>query len=124
MTFPLPPWDRSHRAYRRTATEDDFLVAGRSIGPIVGGATLAATQLSSGTVVGTVGYHYLTGVSFAWIWPGVWLGWLDRNDDLASKTCIRLLCRMHGLEHASADRKKRRVEARLWLGTAGQPGRT
>ena len=39
-------------SYRRTHTEDDFLVAGRSIGAVVGGATLAATQLSSGTVVG------------------------------------------------------------------------
>ena len=63
-------------AYRRTRSEADFLVAGRSIGPWVGGATLAATQLSSGTVVGTVGYHYLAGVSWAWIWPGVWTGWL------------------------------------------------
>lgn len=63
-------------SYRRTHTEADFLVAGRSIGPIVGGATLAATQMSSGTVVGTVGFHYLTGVSWAWIWPGVWLGWV------------------------------------------------
>ncbi len=63
-------------AYRRTHTEDDFLVAGRSVGALVGGATLAATQLSSGTVVGTVGFHYLTGVSWAWIWPGVWIGWV------------------------------------------------
>lgn len=63
-------------SYRRTETEDDFLVAGRSVGAIVGGATLAATQMSSGTVVGTVGFHYLTGVSWAWIWPGVWIGWV------------------------------------------------
>jgi len=63
-------------AYRRTHTEADFLVAGRSVGAVVGGATLAATQMSSGTVVGTVGFHYLTGVSWAWIWPGVWLGWV------------------------------------------------
>lgn len=63
-------------AYRQTRTEDDFLVAGRSVGAIVGGATLAATQMSSGTVVGTVGFHYLTGVSWAWIWPGVWVGWV------------------------------------------------
>lgn len=63
-------------SYRQTETEDDFLVAGRSVGAVVGGATLAASQLSSGTVVGTVGFHYLTGVSWAWIWPGVWLGWV------------------------------------------------
>jgi len=42
----------------------------------VGGATLAATQISAGTFVGTVGLHYVAGVSFAWAWPGVWLGWV------------------------------------------------
>jgi SSS family transporter len=60
----------------RTRTEVDFLAAGRSIGPIVGGAVLAATQISAGTVVGTLGRHYLTGVSWWWIWLGVWAGWL------------------------------------------------
>lgn len=63
-------------SYRQTRTEDDFLVAGRSIGAVVGGATLAATQLSSGTVVGTIGFHYMSGVSWAWIWPGMWIGWV------------------------------------------------
>jgi SSS family transporter len=58
-----------------TKTEDDFLAAGRSIGPWVGGAVLAATQISAGTFVGTLGRHYLTGVSWTWIWFGVWAGW-------------------------------------------------
>jgi len=62
--------------YRKTKTSEDFLIAGRSIGPWVGGAVLAATQISAGTFVGTVGRHYLAGVSFAWVWPGVWFGWL------------------------------------------------
>lgn len=57
-------------------TEEDFLAAGRTIGPFVGGAVLAATQISAGTVVGTLGRHYLTGVSWWWIWFGVWAGWL------------------------------------------------
>jgi SSS family transporter len=58
-----------------TKTEVDFLAAGRSIGPWVGGAVLAATQISAGTFVGTLGRHYLTGVSWIWIWFGVWGGW-------------------------------------------------
>jgi SSS family transporter len=58
-----------------TKTEEDFLAAGRSIGPWVGGAVLAATQISAGTFVGTLGRHYLTGVSWIWIWFGVWSGW-------------------------------------------------
>ena len=61
---------------RKTKTEEDFLTAGRSIGPWVGGAVLAATQISAGTMVGTVGRHYSTGVSWVWVWPGVWCGWL------------------------------------------------
>jgi len=59
-----------------TNTEVDFIAAGRTIGPIVGGAVLAATQISAGTVVGTLGRHYLSGVSWWWIWFGVWAGWL------------------------------------------------
>ena len=62
--------------YFHTETEEEFLVAGRSIGPWVGGAVLAATQISAGTYVGTLGRHYLTGVSWTWIWFGVWTGWV------------------------------------------------
>jgi SSS family transporter len=62
--------------YRRTRTAADFVVAGRTLGALVGGATLAATQISAGTFVGTVGLHYMAGVSFAWAWPGAWLGWI------------------------------------------------
>lgn len=62
--------------YFHTKTEEDFLAAGRSIGPWVGGAVLAATQISAGTFVGTLGRHYLTGVSWIWIWFGVWSGWV------------------------------------------------
>ncbi len=60
----------------RTKTEVDFIAAGRTIGPFVGGAVLAATQISAGTVVGTLGRHYLTGVSWWYIWFGAWAGWL------------------------------------------------
>jgi SSS family transporter len=62
--------------YFHTETEEEFLAAGRSIGPWVGGAVLAATQISAGTFVGTLGRHYLTGVAFTWIWFGLWAGWV------------------------------------------------
>src|SRR5262245_15808465 len=62
--------------YFHTETEEDFLSAGRTIGPWVGGAVLAATQMSAGTYVGTLGRHYQTGVSWIWIWFGVWTGWV------------------------------------------------
>jgi SSS family transporter len=61
--------------FRKSKTEEDFLVAGRSIGPWVGGAVLAATQISAGTFVGTLGRYYQTGVSWGWGWFGVWAGW-------------------------------------------------
>jgi SSS family transporter len=63
-------------SYRRTRTAADFIVAGRTLGALVGGGTLAATQISAGTFVGTVGLHYMAGVCFAWVWPGAWLGWI------------------------------------------------
>jgi SSS family transporter len=62
--------------YRRSATEEEFLAAGRSIGPWVGGAVLAATQISAGTFVGTLGRYYQTGQSWGWAWFGVWAGWV------------------------------------------------
>ncbi|WNS75779.1 sodium/solute symporter [Bacillus sp. DTU_2020_1000418_1_SI_GHA_SEK_038] len=57
-------------------TSEQHLVAGRSIGPVIGGAALAATQLSAGTFVGTIGVLYLTGASYLWYWPGLFAGWL------------------------------------------------
>ncbi|MBY8908248.1 sodium/solute symporter [Salinicoccus roseus] len=63
-------------AGQNNKTSESHLVAGRSIGPLVGGAALAATQMSAGTFVGTMGVHYLTGASYIWFWPGLWLGWV------------------------------------------------
>lgn len=62
--------------YRQSKTEEDFLAAGRTIGPWVGGAVLAATQISAGTFVGTLGRYYETGVSWGYGWFGVWAGWV------------------------------------------------
>lgn len=71
--------------YRRTHTAADFIVAGRTLGAIVGGATLAASQISAGTFVGTVGLHYTAGVCFVWVWPGAWLGWVVSSVFVAPK---------------------------------------
>jgi SSS family transporter len=61
---------------RGNKTSEDHLLAGRSIGSVIGGAGLAATQMSAGTFVGTMGVHWMTGASFAWFWPGLWAGWV------------------------------------------------
>lgn len=59
---------------KRAKDEAGFLVASRSLGPILGGATLMANQVSAGTTVGVVGFHYFSGISYAWTWPLTWLG--------------------------------------------------
>ena len=51
--------------YRRASTEEGFLAAGRSLGPIIGGATLMANQVSAGATIGMVGFHYFSGISYA-----------------------------------------------------------
>ena len=62
--------------YRRASTEEGFLAAGRSLGPVLGGATLMANQVSAGATIGMVGFHYFSGISYAWTWPLVWIGWV------------------------------------------------
>jgi len=59
-----------------SASVERFFLADRDVGWLTGSASLAATQMSAGTFVGTVGIHYAVGVSFLAIWPGLWLGWL------------------------------------------------
>jgi Na+/proline symporter len=63
-------------SYRRTRGEEGFLVAGRSLGPVIGGATLMANQVSAGATIGIVGFHYYAGFSYAWSWPLTWIGWM------------------------------------------------
>jgi len=66
----VPPWSGDG------ADAERFFTAGRNVGALVGGASLTATQVSAGTLVGTVGVHYLTGVGFIWVWIPIWAGWL------------------------------------------------
>jgi SSS family transporter len=63
-------------SYRRTRGESDYLVAGRTMGAWVTGASLSATQMSAGTFVGTIGLHYMTGASFIWAWTGIWVAYV------------------------------------------------
>lgn len=72
-------------SFRRSAGEADFMVAGRSAGPWIVGTSLAATQMSAGTFVGTIGVHYLTGASWIWIWTGIWVAYLVAGIFIAPK---------------------------------------
>lgn len=64
------------RSAQSQSGEKDFLVAGRNMGAWVGGASIAATQMSAGTFVGTMGIHYLTGSSFLMPTIGIWLAFI------------------------------------------------
>jgi SSS family transporter len=45
----------------------DFWVAGGKLGWVVGGATIAATQMSAGLFIGTIGLTYNVGWTFFWV---------------------------------------------------------
>jgi SSS family solute:Na+ symporter/sodium/proline symporter len=70
------PRHQSSDVTRRSSLVERFFLADHEVGWLAGSASLAATQLSAGTFVGTVGIHYAFGISFLAIWPGIWLGWL------------------------------------------------
>lgn len=52
---------------RRTRNETDYWIAGGQLGWLIGGATLAATHVSAGTYIGTIGVMYTAGWSFGWV---------------------------------------------------------
>ncbi|MEJ7771329.1 MAG: sodium/solute symporter [Geodermatophilaceae bacterium] len=52
---------------RMTKNDQDFYIAGGNLGWAVGGASIAATQMSSGLFIGTIGVIYAVGWSFAWV---------------------------------------------------------
>ena len=58
------------------ADEDSFYTANRRVGTVLGSMSLTATQVSAGTMIGTIGIHYTVGIGFALVWVGIWLGWL------------------------------------------------
>jgi len=60
---------------RATRDEKDFWIAGGRLGWLVGGATLAATHISAGTYIGTIGVIYGAGWSFGWLLLSIPLGY-------------------------------------------------
>jgi SSS family solute:Na+ symporter len=54
-------------AQRKATTQEDFLVAGRSVGPLLYSGTLAAVILGGGSTVGGVKLGYVYGISGLWL---------------------------------------------------------
>lgn len=62
-------------ASRRTKSEEDFLLGGRSLGPWVAGLAYAASSSSAWVLLGFSGFVYIAGVSALWMIPGILFGY-------------------------------------------------
>jgi SSS family transporter len=62
VVFAIGVW-----SMRLTRDESDYWIAGGKLGWLLGGATIAATHVSAGSFIGTIGVIYTAGWSFAWI---------------------------------------------------------
>lgn len=74
---------------RRAQTHEDFLVAGRNLGPAFYMGTMATTVLGGASTVGTVRLGYVYGISGFWLCAALGLGILVLNLFLA-KPLLRL----------------------------------
>ena len=62
VVFTIGIW-----SMKLTRDESDYWIAGGKLGWLLGGATIAATHVSAGSFIGTIGVIYTAGWSFAWI---------------------------------------------------------
>jgi SSS family solute:Na+ symporter len=59
---------------RGVATQDDIMVAGRSLGPNVLALTMLATWIGTGSLLGGAGAGYRYGLAAIWLSAGAWAG--------------------------------------------------
>jgi SSS family solute:Na+ symporter len=59
---------------RRAKTHEDYLVAGRNLGPTLYMGTMATTVLGGASTVGTVRLGYVHGISGFWLCAALGLG--------------------------------------------------
>lgn len=74
---------------RKAKTHEDYLVAGRNLGPSLYMGTMAATVLGGASTVGTVKLGYVHGISGFWLCAALGLGIIALNLFLA-KPLLRL----------------------------------
>ncbi|MBV4490454.1 MULTISPECIES: sodium:solute symporter [Pseudomonas] len=74
---------------RRAKTHEDYLVAGRNLGPVLYMGTMATTVLGGASTVGTVRLGYVHGISGFWLCAALGLGIIALNLFLA-KPLLRL----------------------------------
>ena len=64
---------------RKAKTNEDFLVAGRNLGPSLYMGTMAATVLGGASTVGTVRLGYVHGISGFWLCAALGCGIVALN---------------------------------------------
>ncbi len=96
---------------RRSGTEADYLIGGRSLGPWVAGLSYAATSSSAWVLLGFSGFVYLVGLSALWMLPGIWAGY-----------ALLWVLMGRALQHESAERGHLTM-VDFVAGDAGQRGR-
>jgi len=72
--YYVPMLVAGYWGYRRVTTAEDFLVAGRRLGPIIYSGTLSATTLGGASTVGGVALGYQFGISGMWLAAMIGLG--------------------------------------------------
>ncbi len=68
---------------RRSKNHEDFLVAGRNLGPTMYMGTMAATVLGGASTIGTVRLGYVHGISGFWLCAAIGMGIIGLNLFLA-----------------------------------------
>lgn len=92
---------------RRAKTQEDFLVAGRNLGPAFYMGTMAATVLGGASTVGTVRLGYVYGISGFWLCAMLGLGIIVLNVFLAKPLLkLRIFTVTQILEHRYSPRTK------------------
>jgi len=92
---------------RRAKTHEDFLVAGRNLGPAFYMGTMAATVLGGASTVGTVRLGYVYGISGFWLCAMLGLGIIVLNLFLARPLLkLRIFTVTQILEHRYSPRTK------------------
>lgn len=74
VAYFVPMLVAGYWGYRRATTAEEFLVAGRRLGPVMYSGTLSATALGGASTVGGVALGYQFGVSGMWLAAAVGLG--------------------------------------------------
>ena len=101
---------------RATRDERDYWIAGGKLGWLVGGATLAATHVSAGTFIGTIGVMFTAGWSFGWVVLSIPLGYWFMAAVLAPRfTRVRELTLPAFMETRYYDRRIRALAAVIIL---------